>query len=118
MIRLGDLRQRSNVPLKPAYLACGTLDWCARMIRQSKELSDTTDKYERVRWLILEQEQVGAAFKDPRGVLAATIVNLPNGMILGGLPGSHAEILSACSSCLMQPIAEDKINEIVKNDDD
>lgn len=116
VLRRGDMKQ-SNGIARPAYLACGPHDWCMRMIRQSQELSDPANKYERVRWLILEQDQVGAPARDERGVLIATVVNLPDGMSLGGPAGSPAEIVSACPSCLEPQIADERVSEIVKNDD-
>ena len=117
VLRLGDTKPRSNGVLKPAYLACGPHDWCMRMIRQSQELSDPANKYERVRWLILEQDQVGAAVNDHRGVLIASVIALPDGVSLGGPPGSCAEIVSACASCLEPPTTAEKTAEIVKNDE-
>lgn len=116
VLRLGDAK-RSNGIARPAYLACGPQDWCMRMIRQSQELSDPTNKYERSRWMILEQDQVGAPIRDERGVLIATVVALPDGVSLGGPPGSPAEIVSACPSCLEPQITDERVAEIVKNDD-
>lgn len=116
VLRLGDMK-RSNGVARPAYLACGPQDWCMRMIRQSQELSDPANKYERSRWMILEQNQVGASTRDERGVLVATVVSLPDGVSLGGPPGAPAEIVSACPSCLEPQITDERVAEIVKNDD-
>ena len=118
VLRLGDMKGKSGGGvLKPAYLACGPGEWCMRMIRQSQELSDPANKYERARWLILEPEQVGGAIKNDRDVLVASVVALPEGVSLGGPPNSSAEIISACESCLSAPIADERVAEIVKNDD-
>ncbi len=116
VLRLGDTKRRDGVA-RPAYLACGPQDWCMRMIRQSQELSDPANKYEKSRWMILEQDQVGASARDDRGVLVASVVVLPDGVSLGGPPGSQAEIVSACPSCLEPQITDERVAEIVKNDD-
>lgn len=116
ILRLGDAKPKNGV-IRPAYMACGPAEWCLRLIRQAQELSDPNNRYERSRWLILEPEQVGAPIKDDRGILVASLVVLPDGVRLGGPAGSHAEILSACDSCLTVPISDERANEILKNDD-
>lgn len=117
VIRLGDLKTRTNGAVRPAYLACGPYDWCQKLVRQSQELSDPANKYERARWLILEQEQVGGISRNERGILVATEVALPEEVELGGPGGSNAEILSVCQGCLVPPLSAEKTAEIVKNDD-
>lgn len=100
VLRLGDTSANRSGAVRPAYLACGSEAWCMRMIRQSQELSDPANRYERERWIILEQDEVGALVKDDRGVLIATALVLPSGAALGGPRGAQAEVLSVCDSCL------------------
>lgn len=113
VIRLGDHPRAEKC--RPALLACGPQEWYMRMIRQAQELATTEE--ERRRWIILEQEQVGAVMWDERGVLVASVVKLPEGVELGGPENSQAEILSACQNCLAPPIDDERIKEILKNDD-
>ncbi len=113
VIRLGD--DPSSEKCHPAYLACGPQPWFMRMIRQATELGSES---ERKRWIVLEQDHVGGPVLGDDGVLVASLVKLPEGIELGGPPGSQAEILSACESCMAPPIDDDRMNEILKNETD
>ena len=113
VIRLGDAPKA--VPCRPARLACGPQTWFMRMIRQASEFGETDE--ERGRWMILEPDQVGAPIWDERGVLVASLVNLPSGVELGGPKGALAEILSACEGCLAPPIDDERMKEILKNEE-
>lgn len=115
ILRLGDAKAKNGI-MRPAYLACGPVEWCTRLVRQAQELADQNNQYERLRWLILEQDQVGAAIKNERGFLIASMVVLPEGVHLGGPAGSKAEILSACDSCLTPPMPDERTDELLKNE--
>jgi len=113
VIRLGDdARVKDSVP---ALLACGPATWHARLMRQVPAIGSEGDAQ---RWLVLDQDHVGALFVDERGILVATTVVLPDGVKLGGRKGALAEVVSACASCATPAVADEKVNEIVENDKD
>lgn len=114
VIRLGDDPRVKDA--LPALLACGPERWWGRMLRQIASIA-TTDGEKR-RWLVLEQDQVGALFRDERGVLVATTVVLPDGSRLGGKKGSLAEVVSACPACATPPVSTETLKEVVEGDDD
>lgn len=114
VIRLGDdPRVREAVP---ALLACGPESWYTRMIRQANTVA--TADGEKRRWLVLEQDDVGALFKDERGVLVATTVVLPDGARLGGKKGALAEVVSVCAACSTPAVNADTVKEVVEGDKD
>ncbi len=113
VVRLGD--DPSAEKARPAYLACGPASWFTRMLQQAHEFGSES---ERLRWLVLEQDQVGGAIRADNGILVASLVRLPEGCELGGPKGSQAEILSACEACMAPPVADDRIEEILKNETD
>lgn len=115
VIRLGEAPKKSNEKCRPALLACGPSEWYMRMIRQAREFGG--DEFEKKRWLILEPDQVEGIARDDRNVLVAETVKLPDGVELGGPKGSKAEIVSACIDCMVPPIDEGRIKEIIKNDE-
>ncbi len=113
VIRLGDdPRVKDSVP---ALLACGPEVWHGRMMRQAAAIAGEA---ERKRWLLLEQDSVGALFKDDRGVLVATTVVLPDGMRLGGKKCSLAEVVSACQACSTPAVSDETVKEVVEGDKD
>lgn len=99
VIRLGDDPKSTNP--RPAYLACGPIAWYDRLIRQASMIAS---EEEAVRWLVLDQDRVGALADDDRGVQIATVVILPEGRKLGGPKGAPAEVISVCDACATPPI--------------
>lgn len=86
-----------------------------RMIRQAQEFG--ASEHDRKRWVILEADQVGAPIRNDAGVLVASLLVLPEGVELGGPEGSKAEILSACQGCLVPPVDDERLKEVLKNEE-
>lgn len=117
VLRLGDPKRSAftGVRCRPPMLVCGAAEWCMRMVRQAREFG--TDEHERGRWVILEADQVGAPVRNDAGVLVASLLVLPEGVELGGPEGAKAEIVSACQSCLVPPVDDERLKEVLKNEE-
>jgi len=97
IIRLGDRAKTAGQLVRPAFLACGSREWCQRVISKAAMFEEAANRY---RWILLERSQVGAITGDERGRLVAGLLKLPDGVDIGGPRGSRAQILSACRLCI------------------
>lgn len=96
ILRLGDSPRAEDGA--PPYMACGSADWCLRLVRQANAIGKSI--FERGRWVVLETKEIGGLASDPNGNPLATMLRLPKDVELGGPAASLTEIVDACPDCL------------------
>lgn len=96
VLRLGDSPRAEDGT--PPYMACGSEDWCLRLIRQASLLGRSV--FERTRWLLLDAKEIGGLASDHNGNPLATMLRLPADTVLGGPASALTEIVDACPDCL------------------
>jgi hypothetical protein len=106
------LLQRSDGK-RPAFLACGPVEWYERGMRAAMSLSKT--EAERNAWVVLDQEHVGTIVRsDGIGSHWLATLTLPEGWQPAGPKGTEVQIVDACESCLHPGIPIEELNNIVK----